>query len=123
MLTLIWFFGISLVVLTTIILVRNYEIRKNKLIFSNDLRDKVDGISLRIISKIINFFSNQSIKIKRLFLKTKNVIHEKLHLAWRKLSDKVDGYFLRIRGRKDIGKKGSISIYWQQVKKEQEEEG
>jgi hypothetical protein len=123
MLTLIWFLGISFVVLTTMVLFRAYEIKKNKLIFSIEFRNKIDRIFLKMFSKSINFYHNQSLKLKNLFQKIKHRIHEKLHLAWRKLSDKVDGYFLRIRGRRNIGKKGSISIYWQQVKKEQEEEG
>ena len=119
---LFWFLGVSFAALSVMFLYHFYEVKSGKKIFSLRFRNKVDGIVSRIFFKISGLLSRLFKKLKNSSLRLFHYLSEKLHLAWRKLSDKVDRYFLKLRGRGDIGKRGSVSIYWQQVKKEAEED-
>ncbi len=101
---------------------RAYEIKKNRSIISLEFRNKVDGIVIKLLSRSIIFFNRLYIRIKLFFANLTHSFYEKLHFAWRKLSGKVDRYLLKLKGRRNIGKKGSVSIYWQQVTKKTEDD-
>ncbi len=113
----------SFVLMAIMVSYRVYEIKSAKPVFSVSIREKSDKVLVRAASTFVHFFLSLAHRLKLFLGGLTHSFNEKLHAIWRKISSKVDRYFLKLRGRKDIGKKGSISIYWQQVagKKEGEE--
>ncbi len=94
---------------------RSYELSSGKKLFSEEKRAKSDQKLLTFYHKNINLTNRFLINLKSNFQNFFHFVNQKLNNLWCLISKKVDGYFDRIKGKKEINKKGSVSLYWQSV--------
>lgn len=112
---LIWTLAISFVGIVLMISCRFYELHSNRLLISISTRAKGD-------QKILTFCRKSIILFNRIYQKVLNQVDQLpkfisswLHFLWRKISDRIDSFFERIKGRKIIKNKNSTSLYWKSV--------
>lgn len=113
MIYLIWISASSLAFIILMVSYRSYELSAGKQIFSDSFRNKSDRKVLTFLGKNIILFNRfYSLLVSRL-LKTSEFAGHKSHDIWQVFSKKVDQFFERVKGKKPMNKKGSLSLYWQ----------
>ena len=115
MIDLIWIFSISAVLIVGMISYRKYEIVSGEEIFSAEKRLKSDLFILTKTKIVFGFLEVFFSRLLNLFKDVPNVLHRLLHRIWRYFSSSVDRYFDKFRHHREGGKKGSISLYWQNL--------
>jgi hypothetical protein len=113
--TLIWFFGISLLLIIIMIIYRSFELKSGKNIISSEKREKMDFGLIKFFQNVETFVEKN---LKLLKIKTLDIFHEShvfLHKLWNYIANKVDVYFHRMKGKRQAHKKGAISLYWKSV--------
>jgi len=112
---LISFFGVSLLIVVSMIVYRTYELSYNKEFISNNKRELLDKKLLTFYEKNISLLSKHlnalGLKVKKL----PEITNHKLHDLWQVVSKKIDSRFEKIRNSKSKHEKGSVSVYWQSV--------
>ena len=80
--------------------IRMYEFHTGKLLLSRERRQIIEKKVTDFYKKIVDWVINFSHKTKILLKELPTIIVHTTHFYWRKLSKKVDNFFLRIRHKK-----------------------
>ena len=80
--------------------VRLYEFHTGKLLLSREKRIKIEHTVTDFYRKSVNRVVSFSNKTRTFLTQLPNIIVHTSHFYWRKLSKKVDDFFLRIRHKK-----------------------
>jgi|AntRauTorckE6833_2_1112554.scaffolds.fasta_scaffold12959_3 hypothetical protein len=119
MITLIWLFLISLLVLVAMVFHGHLELNLGKEIISKDKRQVTD-------KKLLTFYKKNITLLDRLYSslrKLPEISKQKSHDIWQVVSKKVDSYFAKVKKKKSDNEKGAVSIYWQSVRESRNSEG
>lgn len=100
---------------------RSYELVKGGKIFSDSFRQKSDEKVLTFLAKNIILLNRFYRIIIRKISNLVKIILVRVHLIWKSLSKKGDSFFDRVKGKRVINNKGSVSLYWQSVSESRED--
>lgn len=98
---------------------RGYELSSGKELISTEKRRATDEKTLRQIGRTNLFLKKVLKKTKVVVLKLLDKVHDATHWTWVTFSRKVDQYFDKLRGRRGTGKRGIISLYYQESNREE----
>lgn len=104
-------FAISLVVILTLLIIRSIEIKRNRNIISESLRERSDNFVLKIWNIVSSFFSGVWSMV---FFEIKKGFKFLLHIfvsIWEFFVHKSAKYIDMIRGRGVINNRGSASYF------------
>ena len=119
MILLIWFLGVSAILIIALISVRWYELANNRNLIPAHKRE----VSDKLISKKATQISRWCLVHWKRF---EEILHDLphwtcdiLHSVWTVVSNKIDSLFDKLHGNRKGGKKGAVSLYWHHEEEEE----
>ena len=100
-----WILSISALLIIALIMYKGFENSKGGVLFAPLCRKKADDFVEMSTDVLKDVGENLSKKASMKLREYPHHINVLLHKLWRKISDKVDGYFERLRGHHNIVKK------------------
>lgn len=96
------------------VMVRSYELAHNRNVISVEKKRRIDQITLFFLGVIYFSYRKVTRSISKEIRLLPSKIHAILHFVWERVSGKIDSYFEKLRGKRGIDKRGSVSLYWQE---------
>jgi hypothetical protein len=101
---LIWTLFISIALIIALIWYKNFENSKGGVIFAPVFRNRINNFIEYQTKILVNQKNIISETVLRKVSEIPHYINIILHKVWRKVSKKIDGYFERLRGHRNIVK-------------------
>lgn len=112
---LIYISLVSLLLIISMVSYRSYEINRGKELIAYSTRKKSDEKVLTFLDKNIILLGRIYQRISVELSKLPEIAADKMHYVWKVISQKGDLFFDKIRGKRPMNNRGSVSLYWQSV--------